>query len=144
LPIARLAKDDPRSAWLAKRALLLTCTSHDMLQLWNAMAAHGWVDSTPDGSIPGVQDEDLRRRLRAEIDAFVAMHVYELHRRDLDHVIGTFTQLEGIERKAHGEFLTRRLVLAEYDRMAAGVAAAGRGWSSTLDVPAGHGPRPPG
>ncbi len=59
-------------------------------------------------------------------------------------VYGTFRALRDAETRTHNEFRTERLVLAEYDRMAAAIAAGGVGWVSLLDVPAGQGPRHPG
>ena len=116
LPIARLQTNDPRAQWLAQRALLLTCTSADMTPLWNEMAGYGWVEPFPAGDVPGEQREDQRRLLRSEIDAFLAREVYALARADLELILDSFSQLAGIEVKAHGEYLTRRLVLDAYDR----------------------------
>ena len=115
LPIARLNAEDDRSAWLADRALRLTCTSVEMTPLWNAMAVYGWVQPCAETAVPGELDPGLRRLARAEIDAFVAAEVYEISRRELELILDSFVQLEGIERKAHGEFLTRRLVLTAFD-----------------------------
>jgi N-6 DNA Methylase len=116
LPIARLRIDDPRSQWLAVKGLRLSCTSFDMIPLWNSMAELGWVDACDPGNLPGETDPQRRRALRAAIDAFVAREVYELPRADLEIVLDSFVQLEVIEAKAHGEFLTRRLVLEAFDR----------------------------
>lgn len=143
LPIARLSKEDRRSAWLVERALLLTCTSVDMTPLWNSMAEHGWVTAIPGNHVPGVQDPDERRRLRADIDAYVAQHVYNLRRDDFERIISTFTQLEGIEIKAHGEFLTKRLVLDAYDRLANTTTGGGIGHTSSLTPVPGDSPRHP-
>lgn len=114
LPIPRLDATDSRSAWLAERALRLTCTSADMVPLWSSMASHGWVSACLDDEIPGETDPWRRRLMRAEIDAFVAREVYDLSLDELELVLDSFVQLEGIERKAHGEFLTRRLVLEAF------------------------------
>ena len=115
LPIARLPQADPRNAWLAERALRLTCTSADTVALWNSMARHRWVSACPPTEVPGESDPHRRRLMRAEIDAFVAREVYDLSRTDIELVLDSFVQLEGIEGKAHGEFLTRRLVLEAFD-----------------------------
>ncbi len=115
MPIARLDVSDPRSRWLAERAMRLTCTSTDMTPFWNSMAPHGWVPRCGADEVPGEVDPERRRLVRAEIDAFVAREVYDISRNDLELVLASFPQLEGIERKAHGEFLTRRLVLEAFD-----------------------------
>ncbi len=117
LPIARLSRDDPRSAWLARTALLLSCTSPEMVPFWNLMAAEGWVDPTTGGAAPGECSEVRRVEMRAEVDAYVARHVYGVSRGGLEEIIDTFTQLARIEYKRDGEFRTRRLVLSAYDRL---------------------------
>ncbi len=119
LPLARLTRDDPRSMWLGRRALLLSCTSPEMVPFWNQMAQEGWVDRVPDGVIPGEGDAARRVELRADVDAYVARHVYKLTRDELKLIIDTFTQLAGIEEKRDGEFRTKRLVLGAYDRLTA-------------------------
>lgn len=70
-------------------------------------------------------------------------HVYGFDREQTVHVLGTFRALRDAVSRTYGEFRTERLVLAEYDRMAAAIAAGGRGWKSLLGVPAGQGPRHP-
>ncbi|TCC29679.1 Eco57I restriction-modification methylase domain-containing protein [Kribbella speibonae] len=117
LPIARLEQKDRRSKWLAKRSLRLTCTSIEMTPLWNEMAGYGWVEKCDPAGVPGEADPERRRALRAELDAFVARELYDLAIGDLELILDSFTQLAGIEQKAHGEFLTRRLVLEAYDKM---------------------------
>lgn len=126
LPIARLSRDDPRASWLAQKALLLSCTSPEMVPFWNSMAEQGWVDPVDLSVVPGECDELQRVQLRAEIDAYVARHVYSLGRDDLEIVIDTFTQLAGIERKRDGEFRTKRLVLQEFDRLEVATAESPR------------------
>ena len=105
--------------WLGRRALLLSCTSPEMVPFWNQMAQEGWVDRVPDGVIPGEGDAARRVELRADVDAYVARHVYKLTRDELKLIIDTFTQLAGIEEKRDGEFRTKRLVLGAHDRLTA-------------------------
>ncbi|WP_273938653.1 Eco57I restriction-modification methylase domain-containing protein [Kutzneria chonburiensis] len=121
LPIARLARTDRRCSWLAERALTLTCTSIEMTPLWNQMAELGWVEPCSSAEIPGESNINKRRLLRSEIDAFVAREVYKLGRLDLELILDSFVQLASIERKVHGEFLTQRLTLESYDRMATAI-----------------------
>ncbi|MDO8392475.1 MAG: N-6 DNA methylase [Actinomycetota bacterium] len=118
LPIARPTKSDPRCAWLAQRALVLTCTSSEMTPFWNQMAAEGWVDPVGVDDVPGECDPDLRAVLRAEIDAYVAKHVYDVSLGELELILGSFVQLEGIEVKRWAEYRTRRLVIAAYEGLA--------------------------
>jgi hypothetical protein len=117
LPIPRPDLDDPRSAWLARRSLLLTCTSAEMTGFWNEMAAFGFVDEVEPSVCPGVTDLDERRQLRAEIDAYVARNLFELSVADLELILDSFSQLAGIETRRDGEYLTRRLVLAAFKRL---------------------------
>ncbi len=117
MPVPRLPREDPRSAWLAKQALKLTCTSQEMVPLWNEMAGHGWCDAWTGPGVPGELVPERRRRLRASIDAYVARNVFELSRTELLRVLASFTQLKGIEEKAHGEFLTEKLVMGAFDQL---------------------------
>ncbi len=117
MPVPRLPREDPRSAWLAKQALKLTCISQEMVPLWNEMAGHGWCDAWTGPGVPGELVPERRRRLRASIDAYVARNVFELSRTELLRVLASFTQLKGIEEKAHGEFLTEKLVMGAFDQL---------------------------
>ena len=128
MPIPRLTRDDPRSKWLAERALRLTCTSPDMTPLWNSMAQFGWVQSCASDAVPGEVVPERRRQMRAEMDAVIAQEVFGLNRADVALLLDSFVQLAAIEVKAHGEFLTQRLVLAA---MGGESAAVGNGPSST-------------
>lgn len=115
LPIARFPARNALGDWLATATLLLTCTSQEMAGLWREQEGDGWSAPTP---VPvGIADPETRRLLRARVDAVVARDVYGLQRDDLESIIGTFPQLEGIELKRHGEFLTRRLVLNAFDEL---------------------------
>ncbi len=79
---------------------------------------------------------DRRPQIRAELDA-AYLHLYGLVRDEAEHVIDSFFVLRKNEEKAHGEFRTRRLVLAAYDAMATGT------YTSPLNPPPGDGPRHP-
>ena len=58
-----------------------------------------------------------RAQLRAEIDAYVA-HLYGLSRDDFVYILDTFPVLKKKEKKAFGEFMSKRKCLEEYDRLA--------------------------
>jgi len=71
----------------------------------------------------GVHDRLLDRRdtgdraqLRAEIDAYVA-HLYGLSGDDFAYILDTFPVLKKKEKKAFGEFTSKRKCLEEYDRI---------------------------
>jgi hypothetical protein len=58
-----------------------------------------------------------RNELRAALDA-IYFHLYGLTRRDVEFILGQFPVLRRNEERAHGEFLTRRLVLERFDYLA--------------------------
>ncbi len=66
--------------------------------------------------LPDRRDTGDRAQLRAEIDAYVA-HLYGLSRDDFAYILDTFTVLRKKEKKAFGEFMSRRKCLEEYDRI---------------------------
>jgi hypothetical protein len=84
---------------------------------------------------------DRRAILQAELDA-AFMHIYGFQRGDVEYILGTFRTLAATEERLHGEYRTRRLVIAAYDRMTDAIHAGG-GWSTSAGAPAGFGPRHP-
>ena len=59
---------------------------------------------------------ERREQLRAELDAAM-LHLYGLDRADAEHVLDSFFVVRKYEERDHGEFRTKRLVLAAYDAM---------------------------
>jgi hypothetical protein len=84
---------------------------------------------------------ERRQQIRAELDAAM-LHLYGLDRADAEHIIESFFVVRKYEERDHGEFRTKRLVLAAYDGMTA-AAETGVPYASPLDPPAGEGPRHP-
>jgi hypothetical protein len=80
-----------------------------------------------------------REQIKAEIDAAM-LHVYGLDRQDAEHVLESFFVMRKYEERDHGEFRTKRLVLAAYDAMTE-AARTGVPFISPLDPPPGHGRR---
>jgi hypothetical protein len=66
--------------------------------------------------LPDRRDTGDRAQLRAEIDAYVA-HLYGLSRDDFAYILDTFPVLRKKEKKAFGEFMSKRKCLEEYDRL---------------------------
>jgi hypothetical protein len=66
--------------------------------------------------LPDRRDTGDRAQLRAEIDAYVA-HLYGLSRNDFAYILDTFPVLKKKEKKAFGEFMSKRKCLEEYDRI---------------------------
>ncbi|MFI7251320.1 Eco57I restriction-modification methylase domain-containing protein [Micromonospora chalcea] len=102
--------------WIKVRVLELTYTARDL-----APYAH---DLGFDG--PPFQWDPARREiLRAELDA-AYFHLYGIDRDDVDYIMDTFKVVRQKDEAAHGEYRTKRLILAHYDAMAE-ASLAGRG-----------------
>lgn len=107
--------------FIIPRVLELSYTSHSMAPFARDLGYDGQ---------PFAWDEDRRARLRAELDAWYAL-AYGLTRDELRYVLDpkdvmgpdypseTFRVLQNNEVKKHGEYRTRRLVLAAYDELTA-------------------------
>jgi len=113
------AYDEAALAFIVPRVLELTYTSHSMAPFARDLGYEG---------PPFAWDEDRRARLRAELDAWYAL-AYGLNRDELRYVLDpkevmgedypseTFRVLQKNEIARHGEYRTRRLVLAAYDAL---------------------------
>lgn len=113
------AYDEAALAFIAPRVLELTYTSHSMAPFARDLGYEG---------PPFAWDEDRRAQLRAELDAWYAL-AYGLTRDELRYVLDpkdvmgedypseTFRVLQKNEIARHGEYRTRRLVLAAYDEL---------------------------
>ena len=111
----------PRLAFTVPKVLELTYTSHSLAPFARDLGHDG---------PPFVWDEDRRALLRADLDAFYAW-AYGLTRDELRYILDpadvkgpdypseTFRVLKEKEIREYGEFRTRRLVLAAWDRMEA-------------------------
>lgn len=67
---------------------------------------------------PFVWDEERRFLMRCELDALY-FHLYQIQRDDVDYIMETFPIVKRKDEAAHGEYLTKRIVLEMYDQMAA-------------------------
>jgi hypothetical protein len=131
--------DASLAAFVRPRVLELTYNSNRI-----APYAVDVLEGTPGETDPGPPFRwlpDRREQLRAELDAAI-LHLYGLERDDAEHVLDSFFVVRKYEERDHGEFRTKRLVLAAYDAMAQ-AAASGVPFASPLDPPPGHGPRHP-
>lgn len=111
----------PRLAFITPKVLELTYTSHSLAPFARDLGHDG---------PPFAWDEDRRAHLRADLDAFYA-RAYGLNRDELRYILDptdvkgpdypseTFRVLKEKEIRHHGEYRTRRLVLAAWDRMEA-------------------------
>lgn len=110
---------EPRLAFIVPKVLELTYTSHALAPFARDLGHDG---------PPFVWDEDGRALLRADLDAFYA-RAYGLTRDELRYILDpadvkgldypseTFRVLKDKEIRQFGEYRTRRLVLAAWDRM---------------------------
>jgi hypothetical protein len=133
---------EPLGAWVRRRVLELAYTSHRMrpyaADVVAGLTAAPAGDS-PDAGPPFRWLPERRAQLRAELDAAM-LHLYGLPRDDAEHVLDSFAVLRRYEERDHGEYVTKHLVLREYDAMAQ-AAASGTPYRSPLDPPPGSGPR---
>lgn len=146
LPVPAPATLEPHLPFLIPRVLELVYTAYDM---------QGFARDVGDEGEPFQWDEDRRAQLRAELDAHF-FHLYGITREDADYVLESFQTASGglknNEIAKFGEYRTKRLVLAEYDRMAtAGLTletplteGESGTYRSTLTPSPGQGPRHPG
>lgn len=110
---------EPRVAFITPKVLELAYTSHSLAPFARDLGHDG---------PPFAWDEDRRALLRADLDAFYA-RAYGLTRDELRYILDpadvkgpdypseTFRVLKEKEIRHHGEYRTRRLVLAAWDRM---------------------------
>ncbi|MGW6487374.1 Eco57I restriction-modification methylase domain-containing protein [Streptomyces sp. NPDC055056] len=141
LPVPRPEHLSPHTPFLTPRFLELIYSSWEMEPL-----AKDLGDTSP----PFAWNENRRIQLRAELDAYF-LHLYGVSAEDADYILESFQTenggLKNNEIAKYGEYRTKRLVLAEYDRMAkAGLSLQnplvdGETFTSTLTPPPGHGPR---
>ncbi|MCK1819220.1 N-6 DNA methylase [Streptomyces sp. XM83C] len=143
LPVPSPSSLEPHVPFLLPRVLELVYTAYDMTPLARDLG---------DKDGPFRWDENRRACLRAELDAYF-FHLYGISRDDADYILESFKSesggLKNNEIAKFGEYRTKRLVLAEYDRMAAAgltlenplVEGEGGNYQSTLNPPPGQGPR---
>jgi hypothetical protein len=93
------------SEWMIPRVLELTYTAADMV---------GFATDLDYDGPPFSWNPERRRQIRAELDA-ACFHLYGLDREELQYVMDTFPIVRGNDEGVHGEFLTKRLVLEQYD-----------------------------
>jgi hypothetical protein len=81
-----------------------------------------------------VANPSERERLRAEIDARVALDVFHLTREEVVTILDSFDVLSRSEQREHGEYRTKRLILEIYDELAEAIAT-GLPYQTRLDPP---------
>lgn len=113
---------DADLAFIVPRVLELTYTAHDLKP---------WAEDLGYNGEPFAWNPDRRAVLRAELDAYYA-RLYGLTRDELRYILDpadvmgddypseTFRVLKNSEMREFGEYRTRRLVLAAWDRLESG------------------------
>lgn len=124
---------DASDAFITPKVLELTYTSYSLAPFARDLGYDG---------PPFPWDEDRRAYLRADLDAFYA-RAYGLTRDELRYILDpadvkgpdypseTFRVLKEKEIRQHGEYRTRRLVLAAWDRMEQNGSFAALGMADT-------------
>ncbi|MCB8905789.1 MULTISPECIES: Eco57I restriction-modification methylase domain-containing protein [unclassified Streptomyces] len=118
----------PHAPFITPRVLELTYTATDMAPFARDLG---------DTGTPFRWDPDRRAVIRAELDALF-FHLYGITREDTAYILDTFNVTRDNDIKAHGEYRTKNLILAEYDRMA---SEGLTDYRSALTPPPGQGPR---
>lgn len=139
LPVATPSAVEPHLQFITPRILELIYSSYDMTPFARDLS---------DTGAPFRWDPDRRAVIRAELDALF-FHLYGITRDDTAYILDTFNVTRDNDIKAHGEYRTKNLILAEYDRMAAAgltletplTEGESGTYRSTLTPPPGHGPR---
>jgi hypothetical protein len=71
---------------------------------------------SPDAVPPGACDERTRAVLCAELDALVALEVFNLSRGELSQILDTFPIVRRRDEERFGGFQTRDLIISAFDR----------------------------
>ena len=98
--------------WFLPRVLELTYTA------WELKA---FAEDCGENGPPFIWDPVRRFQLRCEIDA-AFFRLYGISRDDTGYILDTFPVLARSEEREHGEYRTKRVVLATYDALAAATA----------------------
>ncbi|NYI03819.1 Eco57I restriction-modification methylase domain-containing protein [Allostreptomyces psammosilenae] len=139
LPVIAPAQVARHSNFITPRLLELIYTAHDIAP---------FARDVGDIGSPFRWDSDRRAIIRAELDALF-FHLYGITRDDTAYILDTFNVVRDNDLKAYGEYRTKNLILAEYDRMAAAgltlenplMEGESGTYRSTLTPPPGQGPR---
>ncbi len=96
--------------FVRKQVLRLSYTAHDLAPFARDLGYDG---------PPFKWDEDDRRHRMARLDALF-FHLYGISREDAAYILDTFPIVREKDERAHGRFLTKDLILAYMNAVAAG------------------------
>ncbi len=108
--------------FLRVRVLALGYTAEDM---------RGFATDLGYAGDPFAWSDSRRSVMRAELDAAM-FHLYGIGRDDVDYIMETFPIVKRKDLAAHGEYLTKRLILEIYDQMAVAITT-GKAYVSEFD-----------
>ncbi|GAA1895430.1 N-6 DNA methylase [Streptomyces sodiiphilus] len=139
LPVLPPAQIAPHAPFVNPRILELVYTADNMVSFARDLG---------DANAPFCWQEDRRSMMRAELDALF-FHLYGIKRDDVSYILDTFPIVKRKDEEEYGEYRTKNLILAEYDRMAAAgltletplIEGESGTYRSTLTPPPGQGPR---
>lgn len=114
--------------WITKRVGELVGTAFDTTSLIDGEAPFRW-------------DVERRMNLRAETDA-AFFHMYGLDRNGVAYIMETFPIVKRKDIVAHGEYRTKKLILAVFDAMQEAIDT-GTEYQTIVDPPPGEGARHP-
>ena len=101
--------------WMKSRVLELTYTAVDMV---------GFAVDLGYSGPPFTWNADRRRKLRAELDA-ACFHLYGLDRDEVAYIMDTFPIVKRKDVAAFGEYLTKQMILEQYDLLARNIEMPG-------------------
>ena len=110
--------------WILPRVLELTYTAWDLKP---------FAEDCGDEGPPFIWDPERRFQLRCEIDA-AFFHLYGISRDDAAYILDTFPVIARTEKREHGEYRTKRVVLETYDALES-AATQGIPYESPLGPP---------
>ncbi|MCK0439971.1 N-6 DNA methylase [Gordonia alkaliphila] len=90
---------------------------------WSGSSLDQWTSARTEALDGGLSDS-TRKNIRAELDA-AFFHMYGINRNDVDYILDTFPIVKRKDEAEFGEYRTKRLILANYDAMAAAMNGDG-------------------
>jgi hypothetical protein len=120
LPFPRPDRCDPVVDEIVWRVVRLSCRGDEMKGFRAAMAMHqGWdfADASP------LEGESEREDVMAELEALVALRLFELDKAQLAHILDSFPLIRERDEDRWSEYRTKRVILEAYDALAARVKA---------------------
>lgn len=103
--------------FIANQLPVLPPTAYEERSPWSAGTIGEWVDERVDFLTAAWGYESAREAARADLDAGF-FHLYDISRDDVDYIMDTFPIVKRKDEAAHGDYRTKRLILAAYDALA--------------------------